>query len=147
MGFLRLVRKSASNTPPIPNSFSINIIVVVCSPHQTTSYPPLRSHILTMELASMSRMVARRVAQRTPSVRYYSIVHDVPRTTAALGQTPPPPQQDGRSVFNQAVNATGPRNNWTKDEISQIHHTPLMELAFAAVSQLAWALGQHSHNF
>jgi len=39
-------------------------------------------------------------------------------------------------VFEQAVNAAGPRNNWTKEEISQIHQTPLMELAFAAVRHL-----------
>ncbi|KAG9783893.1 biotin synthase, partial [Aureobasidium melanogenum] len=90
-----------------------------------------------MELASMSRAVARRATKKFSYARYYSIVHDVPRTaaTGSLSQTPPPPQAQGQSVFEQAVNATGPRNNWTKEEISQIHQMPLMELAFAASSR------------
>jgi biotin synthase len=41
-----------------------------------------------------------------------------------------------RSVFQEAVNATSPRTNWTRDEIKEIYDTPLMELAFAAVSLL-----------
>ena len=82
----------------------------------------------------MSRCVARS-ARKVPTVRYYSIVHDVPRGGPSLAQTPPPPQPQSQSVFDQAVNATGPRNNWTKEEITQIHQTPLMELAFAAVGQ------------
>lgn len=83
----------------------------------------------------MSRCVVRS-AKKVPAVRYYSIVHDVPRGGPGLAQTSPPPPPQSRSVFDQAVNATGPRNNWTKEEISQIHQTPLMELAFAAVSCL-----------
>ncbi|KIV77519.1 biotin synthase [Exophiala sideris] len=84
-----------------------------------------------MELANMSRFAARS-ARKVHAVRYYSIVHDVPRGGPSLGQAPPPPQAQGQSVFDQAVNALGPRNNWTKEEISQIHQKPLMELAFAA---------------
>lgn len=95
----------------------------------------------TMELASMSRAVARRVVSKASYARYYSIVHDVPRTAAGLSPTPPPPQPQSRSVFEEAVNATGPRTNWTKDEITQIHQTPLMELAFAAVSQPVFVCG------
>lgn len=81
----------------------------------------------------MSRWAARKAVRNVSSVRSYSIVHDVPRVTGTLNQTAPPPPPKGLSVFEQAVNATGPRNNWTKEEISQIHQTPLMELAFAAV--------------
>lgn len=82
----------------------------------------------------MSRSIALRASKQVRSARYYSIVHDVPRTAASLNQTSPPPQPQSQSVFDQAVNATGPRNDWTKEEISQIHQRPLMELAFAAVS-------------
>ena len=89
-----------------------------------------------MEFATLGRSVARKAARQAPTLRYYSIVHDVPRTTAtSLSQTPPPPQP--QSVFDRALNATGPRNDWTKEEISEIHQRPLMELAFAAVSPRA----------
>jgi biotin synthase len=37
-------------------------------------------------------------------------------------------------VFQQATEAKTPRMNWTREEIKQIYDTPLMELAFAAVS-------------
>jgi biotin synthase len=90
-----------------------------------------------MDLGTMSRRVARGAASKARSVRFYSIVHDVPRTGSSFGQTASPPQAPrAQSIFEQAVNATGARNTWTKEEISQIHQTPLMELAYAAVSQL-----------
>lgn len=90
-----------------------------------------------MDLATMSRSIALRASRQVRSVRYYSIVHDVPPMAASLGQNPPPPQPQSQSVsvFDRAVNAAGPRNDWTKEEISQIHQRPLMELAFAAVSR------------
>jgi biotin synthase len=40
------------------------------------------------------------------------------------------------SVFDNAIAADSPRNTWTKEEIKEIYDTPLMKLAFAAVSQL-----------
>ena|SRR5436305_6958527 len=39
-----------------------------------------------------------------------------------------------RSVFQEAIEAKAPRTNWTLEEIKHIYETPLMELAFAAVS-------------
>ncbi len=81
----------------------------------------------------MSRCLARKATRKVSHVRYYSIVHDVPRVAATLSQAPPLPPAQSSSVFEHAVNATGARNTWTKEEISQIHQTPLMELAFAAV--------------
>lgn len=78
----------------------------------------------------MCQKAARRV-HRIVSVRPYSIVHDVPRTSASIPHTAPPTPSP-QSTFNDAVNATSPRNSWTKDEISQIYKTPLMELAYAA---------------
>lgn len=45
------------------------------------------------------------------------------------------------SVFEDALAATSPRNNWTKDEIKQIYETPLMKLAFASVSSFLFSIG------
>lgn len=45
--------------------------------------------------------------------------------------TPPPPQAS--SVLHNAVNATGPRHDWTRDEIRELYNMPLMELAFQSV--------------
>jgi biotin synthase len=42
----------------------------------------------------------------------------------------PTPQS---AVFDRALEANAPRNNWTKEEIKEIYDTPLMKLAFAAV--------------
>jgi biotin synthase len=42
----------------------------------------------------------------------------------------PTPQS---TVFDRALEANIPRNNWTKEEIKEIYDTPLMKLAFAAV--------------
>jgi biotin synthase len=39
------------------------------------------------------------------------------------------------SVFENALAADTPRNTWTKEEIKEVYDTPLMKLAFAAVSQ------------
>lgn len=65
-----------------------------------------------------------------------------------LGNTPSPPppppnvttpesveaerQANAREILKKAVNATAPRNNWTKEEISAIYYHPLMDLAFQA---------------
>lgn len=51
---------------------------------------------------------------------------------------PPPPQQqksglDGRKLVADAVAATKPRNNWTREEISAIYYQPLLDLAYQAV--------------
>jgi biotin synthase len=45
----------------------------------------------------------------------------------------PTPQS---TVFDRALEANAPRNNWTKDEIKEIYDTPLMKLAFASVWKL-----------
>jgi hypothetical protein len=38
-----------------------------------------------------------------------------------------------RSALENALEASAPRNNWTKEEIKEIYDTPLMKLAYAAV--------------
>lgn len=57
-------------------------------------------------------------------IRRYGTVSPAPAQAA----TPP------AGAFEKAVEATAPRNNWTKEEIKEIYDTPLMKLAFAAVS-------------
>jgi len=67
--------------------------------------------------------------------RGFSTVHDIPRGgSTGLSQTPPPIPHPGDppTAFQRAVTANAPRNDWTKEEISSIHRTPLMQLAFAA---------------
>lgn len=93
-----------------------------------------------METSLLCRRTAtqalrQRTSQTTWLSRQYSIVHDVPRTTGSIPHTAPPSPAPA-SIFDQAVNATGPRNTWTKDEISEIYKVPLMELAYAAVRHL-----------
>lgn len=66
-----------------------------------------------------------------------------------LGNTPSPPpppptaasasveaerEANARQILKTAVNATAPRNNWTKEEIAAIYYSPLMDLAYQAVS-------------
>ncbi|KAK3900223.1 hypothetical protein C8A05DRAFT_45891 [Staphylotrichum tortipilum] len=66
-----------------------------------------------------------------------------------LPTSPPPPplqqpvstpensterQQRAKRILQDAVAATAPRHNWTRDEISAIFYQPLMELAFQAAN-------------
>jgi len=76
-----------------------------------------------MEAARAGRSIVRK-----------STRHALARSYAQVAAGPSALNLNTPSIFQQAVNATEPRTNWTKDEISQIHQTPLMELAFAAVS-------------
>lgn len=40
---------------------------------------------------------------------------------------------DGREVLGRAVAATAPRHDWTREEISAVYETPLMELVHQSV--------------
>lgn len=78
------------------------------------------------------RALARPVGFRYISTRTrpFSTVIDVnvdPRTQ----QITPPAGR--RSVFEEAVRAAGPRTNWTKEEISEVYNTSLIELTYASV--------------
>jgi biotin synthase len=53
---------------------------------------------------------------------------------APIFNTPLPVQATQSTLLQDAVNASGPRMTWTKEEISQIYNTPLIELQYAAVS-------------
>lgn len=41
------------------------------------------------------------------------------------------------TVFENALNAKAPRTNWTKEEISEIYNTSLIDLTYASVGQIA----------
>ncbi|ORY19004.1 hypothetical protein BCR34DRAFT_621180 [Clohesyomyces aquaticus] len=61
---------------------------------------------------------------RLPHCRF-STVHDAPaQSSPALSN----------SVFEDAVQATAPRTNWTREEIASIYNTPLIELSYAAAT-------------
>lgn len=70
-------------------------------------------------------------ARAQPFVRPFSTVLDTPIDPKTQQVTPPTARKS--SVFEDAVNAAGPRNNWTKEEIAEIYNTPLIKLTFAAV--------------
>jgi biotin synthase len=89
-----------------------------------------------MSLTIVPRRVALRSATRsTPWARQFSTVVDDTFSPVAPASAPPPPPPQARKgrVLEEAVNATAPRFDWTKDEIREIYNTPLMELAFQAV--------------
>ncbi|KAE9979851.1 biotin synthase [Venturia inaequalis] len=72
-------------------------------------------------------------ASRLYLVRSFSSVHDVvPNPVSA----PPPPAATIKSgkALSDALQANAPRNNWTKEDISEIYNTPLIELQYAAAT-------------
>ncbi|KAF2258479.1 biotin synthase [Lojkania enalia] len=62
------------------------------------------------------------------TARPFSTVLDTP-VQAPQQSTPP-----FKSTFENAVAATSPRTNWTREEISEIYHTPLIELTYASAT-------------
>jgi hypothetical protein len=102
-----------------------------------------------MSLTILPRRVALRsvAARSTPWARQFSTVVDDTFSPVAPASAPPPPQARKGRVLEEAVNATAPRYDWTKDEIREVYNTPLMELAFQAVwiilctHWILWAIG------
>nr|POE87051.1 hypothetical protein CFP56_76156 [Quercus suber] len=84
-----------------------------------------------MAVALFSKRAAARSSQCwSTTVRTFS----TPVNDAAFSPTaPPPPPPEATSVLSDAVNATAPRYDWTRDEIRTLYNTPLMELAFQSV--------------
>lgn len=70
---------------------------------------------------------------RTQLSRPFSTVIDAPMHPASK---PAPPQKPTSTAFQDAVQAAGPRTNWTKEEISEVYNTSLIDLTFAAVRAL-----------
>jgi hypothetical protein len=86
-----------------------------------------------MALTLVSRRAATRAVASCSAARSFSTpVHD---TTFSPAATPPPPPTAESQVLRNAVNATTPRYDWTRDEIREIYQTPLMDLAFQSVLQ------------
>lgn len=71
-------------------------------------------------------------ARTTQFGRSFSTVLDTPIDPKTQQVTPPAARKS--SVYEDAVNATEPRTNWTREEISEIYNTPLIRLTYAAVS-------------
>lgn len=65
-------------------------------------------------------------------VRPFSTVLDAPVDPKTQQVTPPTGRKS--SVYEDALKATGPRTNWTREEITEIYNTPLIRLTHAAVS-------------
>jgi hypothetical protein len=120
---------------------SIDIPRLACvhlhSPRPSAQYlTPSLSNNSIMSLTILPRRVALRSATRsTPWARQFSTVVDDTFSPVSPASAPPPPQARKGRVLEEAVNATAPRFDWTKDEIREIYNTPLMELAFQAVWQ------------
>jgi len=68
--------------------------------------------------------------------RALSTVQDAPIFNTSL-----PVQATQSTPLQDAISASGPRMTWTKEEITQIYNTPLIELQYAAVSH---TIQQHS---
>lgn len=85
-----------------------------------------------MKVTTIGRSLARQTLKPIPVSRTYSTVVDLPRASTPISHTPPPPRPIQSSVFEHAANATAPRNDWTREQITEIHQKPLMELALAA---------------
>ena len=75
-----------------------------------------------MSLTILPRRVALRSAARsTPWARQFSTVVDDTFSPVAPASAPPaPPQPRKGRVLEEAVNATAPRYDWTKDEIREV---------------------------
>ncbi|KAK6427642.1 biotin synthase [Oleoguttula sp. CCFEE 5521] len=81
----------------------------------------------------------RRVAllSSIPRIRQFSTVVDDAFSPVSSSGVPPTPTARQGSALKNAVNATAPRFNWSKEEIREIYNTTLMELAFQSAFSFA----------
>lgn len=105
-----------------PSHLSIHISQHQPSVNRLTKKHEMRGHRPQLFVASCRAFLQD--AKPQTYLRRYGTVSDVPTQ----------PSTTPRSAFDDALEATAPRNNWTKDEIKEIYDTPLMKLAFASVS-------------
>ena len=68
--------------------------------------------------------------------RAFSTVQDAPILSAASGHPSLNPAPQASATFQNALQAISPRTTWTREEITEVYNTPLVELSFAAVSLL-----------
>lgn len=71
----------------------------------------------------------------TPTLRHAGRCHVLTATSRSIKPTVRSYGQVANlpNVFQQALHAVSPRTDWTREQISEIYNTPLMELAFASV--------------
>ena len=86
------------------------------------------------------RIIIRPVAFTLPSrhastciSRSFSTVIDAPVHSSVTRSPPTSPT----SVFQDAIQAVSPRTNWTREEISEVYNTPLIELTYASVCHIS----------
>lgn len=89
-----------------------------------------------MALNKAPRHAVRSLQQVTRS--FSTIVDD--RLSSIAGS----PLPRAGNVLQEALNATAPRHNWSRDEIREIYNTPLMELAHQSVSTLPIAFSRRT---
>lgn len=75
-----------------------------------------------------TRQAVRSLRQLTNGRQFSTVVDD--RMAMAAGSNP---LARTGSVLQDAMRQTGPRHDWSKDEIREIYKTPLMELAHQSV--------------
>lgn len=103
--------------------------------HLCLQHSQLTSSTLSMSCFRPTFVASVRVSS-TISRRALSTVQDIPFSPPINTTAPPPaPTPVNTSPLQTALNATGPRHNWTKEEISSIYNTSLLELQYAAVSR------------
>lgn len=89
---------------------------------------PLR--VILLSISPFSQLTTMSLPIRSLSralVRSYGTVQGSP-SAASLTSIP--------LTLTDATGATGPRTNWTLDEVKQIYETPLSQLTYAAVSAI-----------
>jgi hypothetical protein len=132
---LKLHAPQRSTTQPNRLIPDLNCI----SPHhrqlRIRSYSDTRFVLLGSVKYNMSAIrasLAPRLVRSFTTVpsRPLSSVRDVPITASTIPYQVAPA---AKSVLQQAIDAKGPRTNWTKEEISELYNTPLYELHYAAV--------------
>lgn len=87
---------------------------------------------LIITLTMSTRQAVRSLRQIANGRSFSTVVDD--RMAMAAGSTSLP--RTG-NVLQDAMRQTGPRHDWSKDEIREIYKTPLMELAHQSVGTRA----------
>lgn len=129
--------------PPVQVALSLVVVSAVAfqltqkqKQHNTTA---MRAST-TLRAGRLAQSLSRPLWQSPAVVRISSRANSTAvETPVNFGAAPPPPPQqqksglDGKKLLADAVAATKPRNNWTKEEIAAIYYQPLLELTYQSV--------------
>jgi hypothetical protein len=116
-------RLADAQPPPTPLHVASSSVSQQC---RNTHLYSLTMNFSLLRGSPLGRVIQLRQGQPRFLLRPFSTAHD--EFVRPPGSTPASPP------LQEAIRATRPRNDWTKDEIESIYRTPLMELAFSAVS-------------